>query len=81
MPHETDKDLQSKGREANDAQPLNKMGGGKGGTERYPPARADDALETKPAEGRSFEPKVRNETAPKPDDLQGPAGDPAEGKR
>ena len=97
MTNHSDKDpLQSAGRKANAAHPLNKMGGEKGGPERYPPARADEALEGRPGEGRSFEPKVRNQTAPdkadaqgpsgetrrgEPDDLRGPAGDPAEGRR
>lgn len=75
MPSKADEDrIQSDGREANAAQPLNKAGGGKGGPERYPPARSDDAVEPK-----SFEPKVRNETAPgrTPDkaDVQGPSGE------
>lgn len=77
---ETDKDnpsktghVQTTGRQENAAQPLN-AADDNGGPERYPSTRADDGLE------RSFEPKVRNETAPNEGRL-GPATDPAEGKR
>jgi hypothetical protein len=59
MPGKTDEDrIQSEGREANDAKPLNRLGGGEGGPERYPPARSDDAVEPK-----SFEPKGWNQVA------------------
>jgi len=64
-------DLQSPGRELNAAQPLVREGDKNAGADRYPDA----------PEGRSFEPKVRNETAPDPHDKLGPAGDPAEGRR
>ena len=62
--------LNTDGRKANAAQPLNEAGD-KGGAERYPPVRQDDSVQ--PGEGRSFQPAPR----------QG-AGDgsaPAEGKR
>ena len=72
--------IQSGGREANAAQPLN-AAKDKGGAERYPPG-----------ESRSFDPSAE---APRPrqgagdggapagggDGYLGPAGDPAEGKR
>ena len=67
--------LQTPGRDENAAQPLNQAGDNEG-ADRYPSTRADDGLE------RSFEPKVRNETAPaSPNEGRlGPAADPAEGK-
>jgi hypothetical protein len=69
-------DLQSEGRRENAAQPLDAAEGGK--PERYPPTGADDAV--KGEAGKSFEPRVRNETAP--DDARfGKGVDPAEGKR
>ncbi|MFN3511834.1 MAG: hypothetical protein ACK41C_02215 [Phenylobacterium sp.] len=75
---ETGKDrLQSQGRDENAAQPLD-AAADNAGAERYPPTRADDGLD------RSFEPKVRNETAPAASPNEGrlgPAADPSEGKR
>ena len=62
--------LQTPGRKENDAQPLD-AAKENAGAARYPDA-----------ENRSFEPKVRNETAPSPSEgHMGPGGDPAEGKR
>jgi hypothetical protein len=61
--------VQTAGRKENAAQPLN-AADDNGGAERYPPTRADDAIE------RSFEPKTRNETAPgegRPDPAKGSA--------
>lgn len=63
--------LQTAGRKENAAQPLS-AADDNAGADRYPDA--DD-------ETRSFEPKTRNETAPKQAGFEGPAGDPAEGKR
>jgi hypothetical protein len=64
------KDLQTPGRRENDAQPLD-AAKDNAGAERYPDA-----------ENPSFEPKVRNETAPSTNDgRMGPGADPAEGKR
>ena len=68
--------LQTAGRKENAAQPLS-AAEDNAGADRYPPTRADDGLE------RSFEPKVRNETAPATSPNEGrlgPAADPAEGK-
>jgi hypothetical protein len=71
----TEGHLQTPGRKENAAQPLS-AADDNAGAERYPSVRADDGLE------RSFEPKVRNETAPtSPNEGRlGPAADPAEGK-
>jgi hypothetical protein len=76
----SDDRIQSKGREANDAQPLN-AADDNGGPERYPSARKDDAVE-------SIEPKTPN---PQPrqgagdssvnEGRLGPGADPVEGKR
>jgi hypothetical protein len=67
--------VQTSGRKENAAQPLNSAKDNDG-AERYPSTRADDGIE------RSFEPRVRNETAPSPNQGRlGPAADPAEGKR
>jgi hypothetical protein len=73
--------IQSGGREANAAQPLN-AAENKGGPERYPPANRTDGVES-----RSFDPSA---DAPTPRQgagdttargHMGPGGDPAEGKR
>lgn len=93
QPSDQDK-LQTEGRKDNAAQPLNQAKPN-AGAERYPSVDRTDSI--KGGEGRSFEPKVRNETAPPlGDDVDdpvslpgrspnegrfGPAGDPAEGKR
>ena len=57
------------------AQPLEKIGGEQGAPEHPPQEAADDAPEIEPAEGRRFEPTVRNETAADGVDAQGPAGE------
>lgn len=49
--------LQTAGRRENAAQPLSQAGEN-AGADRYPSTRVDDGA------GRSFEPKIRNETAP-----------------
>lgn len=65
-----DEPLQTDGRRENAAQPLD-AAKKNAGADRYPDA-----------DNRSFEPKVRNETAPAStaDGRMGPGGDPAEGK-
>lgn len=82
-----DDKINTEGRRENAAQPLN-ASENKGGPERYPAVRQDDAVEAEP---RSFE-KPRN---PEPrqgagdasvphsanEGRLGPGGDPAEGKR
>lgn len=95
-----DKALQTPGRQDNAAQPLN-AAERNAGSERYPSVDQHEAVERTGRSGeasgerRSFEPKIRNETAP-PEDAStdgddvppsanegrlGPGGDPAEGKR
>ena len=94
-----DEPLQSEGRNDNAAQPLN-ASDNKSGAERYPSVDQHDAVERTGRDEattgeRSFEPKIRNETAP-PEDAStdgddvppsanearlGPGGDPVEGKR
>lgn len=80
--------IQSSGREENAAQPTD-AAKDKGGPERYPPVRQDDAIErTTPGEWvRTFE--STDEAAPRRDtadhdggqkDFEGPQADPAEGK-
>lgn len=79
--------IQSEGRDANAAQPLN-ASDNKAGAERYPKVRQDDAVT---AETRSFEgpanpepPQGAGDTTVPPaanDGRAGPGGDPAEGKR
>ena len=77
--------IQTAGREANAARPLN-AARDRGGAERYPKVDQTDAVQ---AEGRSFDSAVDaptprqgagDGTAPKEGHL-GPGGDPAEGKR
>lgn len=71
-----DERLQSKGREANDALPLD-AAPDNAGPERYPSARKDDAVEMK-----SFNPdppQGAGDTSVNTGRL-GPGGDPAEGK-
>lgn len=79
-------ELQADGRKANAAQPLSAARDNEGAA-RYPDAEGDQAN----GEPRSFEPKVRNETAPpgRTDEKRpvsakegrlGPGGDPVEGK-
>jgi hypothetical protein len=83
-PVANDDKIQTPGREANDARPLN-AADNDGGPERYPSTRRD------PAEGRSFDPRA---DAPTPrqgagdgsagarqDGFEGPQGDPSEGRR
>ncbi|HEY9218457.1 MAG TPA: hypothetical protein VIO94_10440 [Phenylobacterium sp.] len=92
--------LQSEGRNDNAAQPLNASDNKQGG-ERYPSVDQHDAVERTGRDeavagaSRSFEPRIRNETAPEGDastdgdDVPpsanegrlGPGGDPVEGKR
>ena len=61
--------VQTGGRQENAAQPLN-AAPDNAGAERYPSVNQDEAAERTgriaevTGEGRSFEPKVRNETAP-----------------
>jgi hypothetical protein len=81
--------IQTEGREANAAQPLNQADD-KGGAERYPPVKSDDGVEATP-EDRSFggdaNPQPRqgagdgSAPASANDGRLGPGGDPAEGKR
>lgn len=81
--------LNTEGREANAAKPLN-TAADKGGPERYPPVAKDDSVQ--PGESRSFDPNVDAPTPRQgagdgsaPSSTQqgrtGPEGDPAEGKR
>jgi hypothetical protein len=79
--------IQTEGREANAAQPLNEADGN-AGAERYPPVRSDDAVDA--AEERSFDrgnPEPRqgagdgSAPASANDGRLGPGGDPVEGKR
>lgn len=79
--------IQSEGRNANAAAPLN-ASDNKGGAERYPKVRRDDAVT---GEDRSFQgsanpepPQGAGDGSIPPaanDGRAGPAGDPAEGKR
>lgn len=82
--------IQSGGRDANAAQPLN-AAEDKGGPERYPSVDRFDAVERGGGEARSFDPAA---CAPTPRQgagdaspeatrrgHEGPQGDPAEGKR
>jgi hypothetical protein len=85
-----EKNIQSEGRDANGAQPLN-ASDNKDGPERYPSVRQDDSVDSG-AEQRSFDPSA---DAPTPrqgagdggapasanEGRIGPGGDPAEGKR
>lgn len=85
-----DDKIQTGGRKANAAQPLN-AAEPNAGPERYPSAKRDDGVEPTPAERRSFEggknPQPRQgagDGGPDPSVNQGhmgPGGDPAEGKR
>ncbi len=95
-PSPADRDtIQSGGREANAARPLN-AAPDEGGPERYPAVDQSDAVErtSRPGapadEPRSFDPSADAPTpregpadggAPAGDGRLGPAGDPAEGKR
>lgn len=75
--------IQSEGRDGNAAQPLN-ASENKGGAERYPKVRQDDAVA---GEDRAFSgsanpepPQGAGDTSPT-QDRTGPGADPAEGKR
>jgi hypothetical protein len=81
--------LNTEGREANAAQPLD-AAPSSAGAERYPPAAKDDSVQ--PGESRSFDPNVDAPTprqgagdgsapASTQEGRAGPEGDPAEGKR
>lgn len=83
-------EIQTGGRKANAAQPLNSAGDN-AGAERYPPVRQDDSVETG-RESRSFGGDTGNpaprrgagDTSAPPssnDGRLGPGADPAEGKR
>lgn len=83
-----DDKIQTEGREANAAQPLNEADGN-AGAERYPAVRSDDAVE---GEDRTFgagddNPKPRqgagdgSPPASANEGRLGPGADPAEGKR
>jgi hypothetical protein len=77
----TESKIQTGGREANAAQPLN-AADDHGGAERYPQVDQTDGVQ---AESRSFDPPAPREgpgdtSVPKPGRM-GPGGDPAEGKR
>lgn len=89
--------IQSAGRKANDAEPLN-AADDNAGPERYPSVRQDDAVERTgrveevTGESRSFDPRAdaptprqgAGDTAPetaKQDGFSGSEGDPVEGKR
>ena len=81
--------IQTDGREANAAQPLNAADKNKG-AERYPPVSKDDAVEKPQGEARSFggdnpePPRGAGDTSAPPSANEGrlgPGGDPAEGKR
>jgi hypothetical protein len=78
-----DRNIQSEGRDANGAQPLN-ASDNKGGAERYPKVRQDDAVT---GEKRAFDgpanpepPQGAGDSSPA-QDRTGPGADPAEGKR
>jgi len=81
--------LNTQGREANAAQPVDAAPDNRG-AERYPPVRQDDAVEP-PSERRSFDPATRrpaprqgtgdSSPAAAQEGYIGPGGDPAEGKR
>lgn len=80
----TDNDnIQSDGRDANAAQPLN-ASDNKGGAERYPKVRQDDGVT---GEDRSFagagnpEPRQGAGDSAPTQERTGPGADPAEGKR
>jgi hypothetical protein len=72
--------IQSDGRDKNDAQPLD-AAKDKGGPERYPSARKDDAVET--VEPKTFNPEPRQGAGDSSvnEGRLGPGADPAEGKR
>lgn len=81
---------QTPSREANAAQPLDARPD-RGGPERYPPVRQDDAIDrTGPGEVRSFDPADRDAGARDVEDdasrdggqkgFEGPQADPVEGK-
>jgi hypothetical protein len=87
-----DEQLQTPGREANAAQPLD-AARDKGGPERYPPVRQDDAVERtglgeqlrsfdpadqEAADGRDMAEDASRDGGQK--GFEGPEGDPAEGK-
>lgn len=87
--------VQTGGRQENAAKPLN-TAPDDAGAERYPSVDQDEAVERTgraaevTGEDRSFEPKVRNETAPEGaggiphstnEGRLGPGADPVEGKR
>jgi hypothetical protein len=81
--------IQTGGREANAAQPLN-AADDNGGPERYPAVRQDDSVE-RTGEDRSFEPPANPQPRQGAGDATvppaanegrlGPGADPAEGKR
>lgn len=84
-----DDKITTEGRKTNAAQPLN-AAKDNDGAERYPSVGRDDSVEAgDQGEARSFDPPAGGPTrqgagdgsAPSADDLTGPAGDPAEGKR
>jgi len=81
--------IQTEGRDANAAQPLN-AADKNAGAERYPAVSKDDSVETPPDEDRSFDsgnPKPRQGAGDGPtppsanEGRLGPGGDPVEGKR
>lgn len=74
MAEDRDDKLQTPGRKANAAQPLD-AAKDQGGVERYPAVRRDDGVT---GEKRSFDPAPSKVPA---DGHLGPGGDPAEGKR
>jgi hypothetical protein len=74
--------IQSDGRDANGAQPLN-ASDNKKGAERYPKVRQDDAVtgeERAFSSGNPEPPQGAGDTSPT-QDRTGPGADPAEGKR
>ena len=84
-----DDKIQTAGRKANAAQPLN-AAADNGGPERYPPVRQDDAVQT-PEEAKTFGSASNNPEPPQGagdtsapastnDGRRGPGGNPAEGK-
>ncbi|HVI31873.1 hypothetical protein [Phenylobacterium sp.] len=89
MPQERDDKINTEGRKANAAQPLN-AADDNAGAERYPPARRDDSVEAS-GETRSFDPSAdaptprqgAGDTSPTSanEGRLGPGADPAEGKR
>lgn len=90
MAQERDDKINTEGRKANAAQPLN-AADDNAGAERYPSARRDDSVEG-PAETRSFDPRAdapappqgAGDTSPPPaanEGRLGPGAGPAEGKR